>query len=238
MFGPSPAVQFESHLRHLFVFLCGRTFSLFHLKNASLDVKKDSCFSEKWYQQQIIKAALAQSLCRHAEYQSPTHPQCWVLASPTFPKPPPPSPRFWFSHQLWAGSVCLPLFSSQSQLFSVTRHPACHLLPLFPGKLREWVHGKGQRQGGLEGWFGIDKATSVSDTNMASEPTAVLCCAPLLFCLPQRDWASLCPGLLALSIHVCPLPALTLSELLFWLKQTVVWSALSCSKGREGLLSS
>lgn len=169
----------------------------------------------------------------HQHSQSPCY---WV---------PPPPPFlfffFWFSHQLWAVSVCLPLFFSQSQLFSVTRHPACHLLPLFPGKLREWVHGKGQRQGGLEGWFGIDKATSVSDTNMASEPTAVLCCAPLLSCLPQRDWASFCPDLLALSIHVCPPPALTPSKLLFWLKQTVVWSggalfssksALSCSKER------
>lgn len=46
------------------------------------------------------------------------------------------------------------------QPFSVTKHPASHPLTLFPGKL-----GASERM--VEGWVGVDKTTSVSDTNMA-----------------------------------------------------------------------
>lgn len=61
------------------------------------------------------------------------------------------------------------LSSSLLQLSSVTKHPASHPLTLFPSKLGEsgckaGVGVGGGRRGGVGG---VDKATSVRDTNMA-----------------------------------------------------------------------
>lgn len=70
----------------------------------------------------------------------------------------------------------------------------------------------------------IDKATSVSDTNMAQGQHQYYVCAPS-FSASHRviDPPPVALPPFPFPVQVCPLPALTLSELLFWLKEVVVW---------------
>lgn len=94
-------------------------------------------------------------------------------------------------------------------------------------------------------WGGRDKATSVSDTNMAQSQHQYYVYAPSFSAShrvtdPPHPPATR-PAPIPSPVQVCPQPALSLSELLFWLKKAVVWpdgavfssgSTLSGSVGR------
>lgn len=108
---------------------------------------------------------------------------------------------FSFFLQPWAVSDS-PLFSSLLQLFSVTEHPASRPLTLF-------LVGSGGEK---------DKATSVGDTNMAQSQHQYYVCAPSFSASHRVIDPPPHPAPFSFPIQVCPLPALTLSKLLFWLK--------------------
>lgn len=90
------------------------------------------------------------------------------------------------------------------------------------------------------GGGGVDKATSVSDTNMAQSQHQYYVCAPSFSASHRVIEPPSCPAPSPFPNQVCPLLALTLSKLLFWLQEVVVWSdraafssdpTLSCSVG-------
>lgn len=166
-----------------------------------------------------------------------------VPASSTFPKHSPcywvafsllSLPFFWFLLQPWAVSDS-PLFSSPLQLFSVTKHPASHPLTLFPSKL-----GESECKAGGWGRGEIDKATSVSDTNMAQSQHQYYVCAPSFSASHRVIDPPPCPAPFPFPVQVCPLPALTLKAAIL-AEKVVVWpdgavfssdSTLSASVGR------
>lgn len=78
------------------------------------------------------------------------------------------------------------------------------------------------RQGLGLGWIGVggvDKATSVSDTNMAQSQHQYYVYAPSFSASHRVIDPPPCPVPFPFPVQVCPLPALTLSKLLFWLKR-------------------
>jgi len=78
-----------------------------------------------------------------------------------------------------------------------------------------WEWGEGE----------TDKATSVSDTNVAQSQHQDDVCAPSFSAshrvIDPPPFSPPPPSLFP--VQVCPLPALALSKLLFWLKEVVVW---------------
>lgn len=72
---------------------------------------------------------------------------------------------------------------------------------------------------GVEAGGEIDKATSVSDTNMAQSQHQYYVCAPSFFASHRVIDPPPHHALFPFPVQVCPLPALTLSKLLFWLKR-------------------
>lgn len=123
---------------------------------------------------------------------------------------------FNFLHQLLGSILSLPpalLLSASLEPLSASKHQASRLLTLFPGNLGERTSAK------AGGGGGEDKATSVSDTNMAQCQHQYYVYAPS-FSASHRVTALHLPHCPTSPFHppiqVRPLPALRLSQLLFW----------------------